>query len=260
MKRQLAIAFVVLLVVFAGCSMTSPSADEARQSEQTTTQESSSGDTLPIQSKLPDGYDQQGIVNATEAYRQHVSALEEDGYVVEYQRNESDDQITKVVNGSGPERTWKMTTVGEADRERTVVYQDGDVRATRVVYTNGTTDTTATETPYEHPDTVAGNESLRALLDEITLAPAQAMSNSSFVFFPIESVGDSDVTEGHFMVMPSGQIRVIFFETETQRIVYSSSNTTENPVQVPSWASDVPSITSDNSTDSTDNSTMTTEE
>lgn len=252
MKRPLAIAIVALLVIFAGCSMTSPAADEARNPQQTTTQESSPNDTVPIQSMLPNGYDQQGDVNATVAYEAHVSAMEEDGYVSKYQLNRSDGDLTRVVNGSGPERTWEMTTVGEADRERTVVYQDGDTRLTHVVYENGTAETTRTETPYAAPEAVIGDDSLRTLLDDLTLAPARSMPNSSFVFFPIESFDNSSVSQGHFMVMPSGQIRVVFLETETQKIVYTSATTTENPVQVPAWASDVPTTSTGNSTNETE--------
>lgn len=245
MKRALAIGLVALLVAFAGCGMTSPAADRARDAQQTTTQqtESSPADTTPIQALLPDGYDRQGIVNATAATEAHVSALEASGYAVSYRYKTSHGNRTRVVNGSGPNRTWDMTTVGLGDRERTVVYQANDTQYTHVVYANGTARTESTANAYTHPDAVVGEGDLRSILRGLSLGTAQKMPNSSFVFYPIESYGNASVSRGHFMVMPTGQIRVIYLETADEKLVYTTLTGDVNPVHVPDWVSGAPTAT-----------------
>ncbi|MFB6113437.1 MAG: hypothetical protein ABEJ58_04955 [Halodesulfurarchaeum sp.] len=237
MKRRFAIALVLVLVLAAGCSMTSPAADKARQSQQTTTAQQGSGpqQTAPVQVMLPDGYDTQGIVNVSTAYRGHVSTLEKQGYVVQYRMNTSDGVVIRTLEGSGPNRTWIMTTNGVGDVNRTVVFQRENTRYTHVVYENGTNTTTSTRTPYAHPDVPVGNESLRSILAGLNINTPQTMPNSSYVYYQIDSFRNESISGGHFMVKPSGQIRVAYFTTGSKKVVYTSIAGAGNPVAVPDW-------------------------
>ena len=238
MKRLLAVALVGVLLVTAGCSMTSPAADQAREAQQTTTQSSQSApeDTAPIQVELPAGYSPTGIDNVSAAYESHRSALQTAGYQAQYEVNQTGSTTMTVVNGSGPDRIWNMTVIAP-DGERTVHYQDGDRRYSKAVHRNGTTETSVAEPGYTSPDELVGNESVRWLLEHMNVSSQQVMQdgNTTYIFYRVTTLGDRSVSQGHLIVLPSGQIKFLVIQLSDGNVIYSSTTGEGNPVTEPDF-------------------------
>lgn len=248
MKRLLAIALVGVLIVSAGCGMTSPEADQAREGQQTTampTTAASDGsnpsETTPIQAILPDGYSESGITNASLAYQQHQAVLSNNSFQLTYLRNASDGETSQtrsaVTNGSGPETRWQTTIGLQSGPVSRVVYQDGDTRYEKDILENGTTLTTSQTQSFEMPDGTLGNETVSDLLEGMEVSSPRAMNrgNTTFIFYQVDGIDSTSVEGGHLVVMPSGQIRIIYLKYHGTEIAYTTSVSEDVDVQEPSW-------------------------
>ena len=248
MKRLLAIALVGVLIVSAGCGMTSPEADQARNGQQTTTMSttaasdgSNPSETAPIQAILPDGYSESGITNATLAYQQHQAYLSNNSFQLTYLRNDTEDGASQtqmaVTNGSGPEDRWRTTIGLKTGPVSQDIYQDGDTRYEKAVLENGTTVTTSRTEAFEMPEGTLGNETVVDLLEGMEVSSPQAMTrgNTTFIFYQVDGFDSTNVEGGHLVVMPSGQIRIIYIKYHGTEIAYTTSVSEDIDVQEPQW-------------------------
>ncbi len=244
MKRLLALLVVGLLVVGAGCAMTSPAADEARQSQSTTTaQTTTSGsnphDTAPVGAMLPDGYAQEGITDASLAYQQHLAVLKNGSYHITYLKNASaldDPGVLQVVtNGSGPDQRW-LTQVGTKQGPTTeAVYQDGNTQY-RTTFEDDS-GVNQSETAYEIRDGVYGNQTLADILSKMEVSSPRSMNrgNTTFIFYSVDAYDGSPVQGGHLVIYPSGQVRIVYLKYDGQELAYTTTVNDSITVQEPDW-------------------------
>lgn len=243
MKRLLVLVVVGLLVVGAGCAMTSPEADQARQTEQqptptsTASQENPHG-SAPVGDSLPDGYTEDGIQDVSLAYEQHMAILKTDSFHLTYLENSSETEGTlqAVTNGTGPEQRWHTTIGTRNGGITTEIYQDGDTRYVKETASDGLTSVESTSQSYTLTDGVVGNDSLESILSQMSVSSPRAMTqgNATFIFYKVDSLGDTSVTGGHLVVLPNGQIRIIYLKYGNTEIAYTAVNGS-TPVQEPSW-------------------------
>lgn len=243
MKRLLVLAVVGLLVVTAGCAMTSPEADQARKTSQTTTTTASGTQgnphgTAPAGDLLPEGYAEDGIEDPALAYEQHMAILEADSFHLTYLENssETDGTLQAITNGSGPDQTW-LTTIGTRTGPVTkAVYQDGDTRYVKTVAADGLRSVESTDHPYETTDGVVGNGSLEGILAELSVSSPRAMNqgNTTFIFYKVDKLGDQSLSGGHLVILPNGQIRIIYLKYDDTEIAYTAVNSSV-AVEQPEW-------------------------
>lgn len=249
MKRLLAIALVGLLVVSAGCGMTSPEADQAREGQQTTTTtapttdsgESNPSETTPIQAVLPDGYSKSGIENPSVAYEQHEAVLANNSFQLTYLHNDSSGATPQtrmaITNGSGPAEKWHTTIGLRTGPISAEIYQAGDTRYEQRISDNGTVTATSTSEPFAIPDGALDNESVVGLLEKMTVSSPRTMTrgNTTFVFYKVDQLGSTPVEGGHLVVMPSGQIRIIYLKYHSTEIAYTSTVGGDVSIEQPAW-------------------------
>ena len=243
MKRLLVLAVVGLLVVGAGCAMTSPEADQARQTDTqtpTTTTESQSNPhgTEPVGDKLPDGFTEDGIQDVSLAYEQHMAILESSSFHLTYLENSSntDGTLQAITNGSGPDQRWH-TMIGTRNGPVTEeIYQDGDTRYVKQTAADGLRSVENTTESYVLTDGVVGNESLEDILSRMEVSSPRAMTqdNTTFIFYKVDKFGDTEISGGHLVILPDGQIRIIYLKFDNTEIAYTAVNKSVT-VQEPSW-------------------------
>lgn len=243
MKRLLVLAVVGLLVVGAGCAMTSPEADQARQTDTqtpTTTSGSQSNPhgSEPVGDKLPDGYTEDGIQDVSLAYEQHMAVLESSSFHLTYLENSSntDGTLQAITNGSGPDQRWHATIGTRNGPITEEIYQDGDTRYVRQTAPDGLKSVENTTESYVLTDGVVGNESLENVLSKLEVSSPRAMTqgNSTFVFYKVDAYGDTSVSGGHLVILPNGQIRIIYLKFDNTEIAYTAVNKSVT-VQEPGW-------------------------
>lgn len=244
MKRLLALVVVGLLVVGAGCAMTSPAADEARQTQatttaQTTTSGSNPHDTVPVGAMLPDGYSQNGITDAALAYQQHLAVLENGSYHITYLQNASsldDPGVLQVLtNGSGPDQRWH-TQIGTKQGPTTeAIYQDGATQYRKSFEDDSSV--IRSETAYQVTDGVPGNQTLSDILSKMEVSSPRSMSrdNNTFIFYSVDSYDGSPVQGGHLVIYPNGQVRIVYLKFDGQELAYTTSVDDSISVQEPDW-------------------------
>jgi hypothetical protein len=241
MKRLLVLAVVGLLVVSAGCGMTSQAADEARENQNTpttTTQTTSNPhDTAPIGAMLPEGYSMEGIENVSLAYQQHRESLHNGSFHITYLQNTSDADgtLSVITNGSAAEERWHMRIGTRNGPTTKAIYQTG---STQYVNTfDGSKSVTTSETPFAVPDGTLENQTVREMLTDIEVYSPQAMSqgNETFIFYKVESYDGAAVEGGHFVIFPSGQIRIIYLKYDNSEIAYTTTMNDAVDVTQPSW-------------------------
>lgn len=244
MKRLLVIAGVALLVAFAGCGMTSPAADEAREGANgtpTTTQASGSNpqDDVPIGSMLPEGYSQQGIQNVSLAYQQHLSTLRNESFQVRYVENSpaTNETIEVLTNGSVDQTRYHQWIGPENATPTREVYQNGDTRYVKEIQSNGSETVSTTTRPFTVPEGTTDDTELRQLLEDIEVHSPQAMhqGDTTYISYRVESVGNASVEGGHFMILPSGQLRIVFLQFDDTEMLYTSILNDSVTVQEPAW-------------------------
>lgn len=246
MKRLLAVALVGLLVVAAGCGMTSPEAQQASQKQQPTTTTASAENPhaqltaqAPSKEDYPPGFSKSGIENATEAYRGHLAALREGTFQVIYLVNESRSKGTRlaITNGSGPDREW-LTSMGLQNvGPQRWIYRDGNTRYIRNSTGHGSANVSATQSPYRLTDGTFDGRSLDEILSRMEISKPQLRTtkNSTYILYWVQGYGDHNVSGGHVLVYPDGQIRFIYIRYEGGTLQYRSTVSPRVTVSEPPW-------------------------
>lgn len=259
MKRLLVFAAVVLLVLSAGCGMTSPSAQQAQQEEKTTatttTQGGSPHDTAPVNAKLPEGFSSEGIDNVSLVVENHLKSLEKDGFQIRYtlKDTETNTTTTVVTNGSAPDEEWLLQVTSEAGPSTDAIYQTGDTQYVKQITEDGSTTVETVEEPFAVPDGTVGNQTLADVLTGVEPGSPRALSPEQMplpvnwpdslpeeeraVFF-YQLRGDAGVPGQtvHLMVLPTGRIRLLVVAEEGSQISYGTGVSDDLNVTQPEWA------------------------
>lgn len=247
MKRLVVLSVVALLVVTAGCGMTSPAADEAREGgdmNTTTTTESGSdhSETVPVGAMLPDGYSQSGIDDTETAIAEHKAALSNGSYQIIYEEasfeNDSETVESTTTNVSVADSEWLQTQTVTERGIKKQVYQAPDTRTIRTIGADGAAETTVEATEFQVSTGTPENVSLGEILEKIEVSGAEASSMGSvdFIEFHVTEYDGHPVQASHFYVYPSGQIRVLMVKYDDKQISYISVMNDDVSVEQPEWA------------------------
>lgn len=240
MKRLVVLAFVALLVVTAGCGMTSQAARDA-QASATTTESSNAADTAPVGAMLPDGYTQNSLEDPELAYQQHMDALQNDSYQVRYSvRGAQDDSLhfyalTNVSVSEKRLRAWTFKT-GATGNVTEQVYQDETTRYRQIQPEDGPTTVESENRTFEPVEGTYDERSLRTLLQNIEISGAQpSQSDASYIVFSVDSYNGKSVERAHLFVYPSGRIWGLMLTLEDEQILYITRQHDSITVAEPTW-------------------------
>ena len=247
MKRLVVLSVVALLVVTAGCGMTSPAADEAREgSGMTTATTTESGsdhsETVPVGAMLPDGYSQTGISDTDAAVAAHRAALSNGSYQIIYEEttfgNDSETVESSTTNVSVADSEWLQTQRVTEQGVIKQVYQAPDARMIRTVGADGSDVTSVEGTEFQVTTGTPENVSLAEILEKIEVSGAEASSMGSvdFIEFRVTEYDGHPVQASHFYVYPSGQIRVLMVKYDDKQVSYISVMNDDVSVEQPDWA------------------------
>lgn len=247
MKRLVVLSVVALLVMTAGCGMTSPAADEARDGGDmatVTTTESGSdhSETVPVGAMLPDGYSQDGITDAETAIAEHQAALSNGSYQIIYEEttfgNESETVESSTTNVSIADSEWLQTQKVTEQGVVKQVYQASDARTVRTVGADGSAAVSVEEAEFQVTTGTPENVSLAEMLQKIEISSAEASSMGSvdFIEFHVTAYDGHPVQASHFYVYPSGQIRVLMVKYDDKQVSYISVMNEDVDVEQPEWA------------------------
>ncbi|MFB6152891.1 MAG: hypothetical protein ABEJ27_01425 [Halodesulfurarchaeum sp.] len=245
MKRLLAVALVGLLVVTAGCGMTSQKAEQARQNQQPTTTTASEGNPhqqlsgkTPSSEDYPAGFSKSGVEKASRAFKGHLSVLRQNSFQIIYRLNKSGGGGTRlaITNGSGPDQQW-LTVMGPLTGPQRWIYRDGDQRFVRNKTGNATANISITESQFRLTDGTFDGRSLRDILSKIELSNPKLMTskNSTYIFYAVEGYGEYNVSGGHALIYPNGRISFIYIRYDGGRIRYESFISPKITVSEPPW-------------------------
>lgn len=259
MKRLLVLAVVGLLIVTAGCGMTSQSADQARDEENTvttttTTQESNPHDTSPVNAKLPEGFSSEGIEDASLVVENHLESLEKDGFQITYsvKNTETNTTTAVVTNGSATAEVWHLNVTSEAGPSTDAIYQTGDTRYVKDVSADGSVTVETAETAFAVPDGTVGEEELVEILSRVEAGSPQALSPQQMpipVNWPEElpeeeravffyqmrpDMGETNQTV-HLMVLPTGRLRLMVVAEPGSQISYRTGVGDAINASQPQW-------------------------
>lgn len=258
MKRLLVIAAVALLVLGAGCGMTSPSGTQAQQEETTTatttTQGSNPHDTAPVNANLPEGFSGEGIDNVSLVVENHLESLEQDGFQITYtvKDTETNTTTTVVTNGSVSAEAWLLNVTSAAGPETQSIYQTGDTRYVKQVGEDGSETVQTESEAFAVPDGTVGEETLEDVLTGVEPGTPRALSPEQMplpvnwpdslpeeeraVFF-YQVRGDTGETGQtvHLMVLPTGRIRLMVVAEEGSQISYGTGLSDNMTVTQPDW-------------------------
>lgn len=240
MKRLVVLAVVALLVVTAGCGMTSQAARDA-QASATTTTSNNPADTAPVGAMLPDGYTQNSLEDPELAYQQHMDALENDSYQVRYSvRGAQDDSLhfyalTNVSVSEERFRAWTFKTGAEGNVTEQI-YQDETTRYRQIQPENGPTTIESANRTFEPVEGTYEDRSLRTLLENIEISGAQpSQSGESYIVFSVDSYNGESVERAHLFVYPSGRIWGLMLTLEDEQILYITRQHESITVAEPTW-------------------------
>jgi hypothetical protein len=248
MKRLVVLSVVALLVVSAGCGMTSQAANDARNEETTTlTTTTGSGsnpsDTAPVGAMLPEGYSQQGIDDPATAVEQHKAALNNASYRTQYQAKEQEGNASKLVravltNVSVESDQYYQTVYGPGGEVTREVFQASNSRTTRTVGADGDAEISTEESPFAVTTGMPENRSLEDVLSKLEISGVEprTMGGVTFIEFTVSGYEGKTVETSHFFIYPSGRIRVLMVQFEDGQFTYMSLQQGQVTVQQPEWA------------------------